>query len=135
MQLEAKDIFENMGESDVWLKVQGTSMRPFLRNDRDTVILRKPDRLKIGDIVVFRRKETYIMHRIIELENGFITTLGDNLRVPEKGIPVENVCAKVVGAVRDGKQIDPDSAVWKFFSNIYIKQGVRKMLTKIRSWR
>ena len=135
MQIEAKDIFDNMDDGEVWLRVQGTSMRPFLRDSRDTVILRKPDKLEIGDIVVFKRKETYIMHRIIETGNGYITTLGDNLKVPEKNIPFENVCAKVIGAVRDGKRINPDSAVWKFYSRVYIKPDVRKMLTKIRSWR
>ena len=136
MQLEAVDIFENMGDTDVWLKVQGTSMRPFLHGDRDTVILRKfADRPCIGDIVVYCKNGFYIMHRVITVEEDTFTALGDNQRTPDRLIPISDIRAKVVGAVRDGKKISPSSAVWKFYSKIYINQNIRKTLTKIISWR
>ena len=136
MQLEAVDIFENMGGEDLWLKVQGTSMRPFLYSGRDTVILIKfAERPCTGDIVVYRKNGYYIMHRVISVEEETFTALGDNQRTPDRLIPISDIRAKVVGAVRDGRKISPSSAVWKFYSKIYINQNIRKTLTKIISWR
>lgn len=132
MPIDAKDIFENIEKEDVWLRVQGKSMRPFLREGRDTVVFSKPERLKVGDIVVFMRNGYYIMHRIIKIENGYISTLGDNLKTPEEKIPVENVVAKAVSAVRDGKEITPNSPIWQFFGKVYIHQNVRKILNAFR---
>lgn len=127
MKVDGKEVFSWLNEvGRLNLRVQGTSMQPFLYDSRDTVILTNPEKIKTGDIVVYERGGYYVMHRVISIKNGVIDTLGDNLDVPERGIPVENVVAVVSGAVRGGKKITPYSPVWQFFSKIYIHPSARK---------
>ena len=133
MQIEAQNLFNSIKDGQLSLKVQGNSMAPFLRDGRDVVTFDKPDNLKIGDIVVFKRADFYIMHRIIEIDGGCISTLGDNLSVPETDIPIENVCGKAVSVVRKGKTLTPSSPEWLFYSRLYIRQPVRKIIRKL--WR
>ena len=131
-ELSGKEVFGWLDEcGKLRLNVQGSSMVPFLR-EGDTVVLEKPETIHKGDIVVFERKGYYIMHRVISVKNGFIDTLGDNLITPETDIPVENVVAVVSGAIRNGKEIDAESIVWKFYSKIYIRPNIRKMILKTR---
>lgn len=61
------------------LNVTGTSMRPMLSHLQDRVLLKKPEKLKKGDIILYRRENgRYILHRIIYKEaNGYICS-GDN---------------------------------------------------------
>lgn len=127
IKVDGKEVFSWLNETDrLSLRVQGTSMQPFLYDGRDTVILTKPDKIKTGDIVVYERSGYYVMHRVIKTANGVIDTLGDNLDVPERDIPVENVVAVASGAVRGGREITPDSPIWQFFSKVYIHPSARK---------
>ena len=61
------------------LLVTGSSMIPFLREGRDTVFLRKPDRLHRGQIVFFRRKSgEFTLHRIRKIyKDGRLLSNGD----------------------------------------------------------
>ncbi len=132
-ELGGKEVFGWLDEcGELRLKVQGSSMTPFLRGGEDTVILTKPENIKKGDVVVFERNGCYIMHRVIALKDGFIDTLGDNMLTPETHIPVENVVAVASGAIRKGKEISTKSLAWQFFSRIYINPEVRKIILKLR---
>lgn len=133
MVLSGKEVFSWLNDCErLQLRVQGTSMSPFLRNREDSVVLAKPEKIKKGDIIVFERNGYYIMHRVISIKNGFVDTLGDNLITPEKDIPVERVVAVVSNAVRNGKEIDTKSIVWNFYSKIYIHPVIRKIILKMR---
>lgn len=134
ISVDAMDIFENLPDEGMTLKVQGTSMQPFLYNGRDAVTFRKPDRkLKKGDVIVFRRGKFYLMHRIVKIGNdGFITAMGDNTFSPDTHIAPEDVKAILVSAIRAGKTITPKSPEWLFFSKIFINSNVRKFIGKVR---
>lgn len=132
-ELDAKEVFGWLDDcGELHLKVQGSSMSPFLHDKTDSVFLVKPQKIRRGDIVVFERNGCYIMHRVISVDNGFIDTLGDNLDIPETHIPLGNVAAVAVGAVRKGKKISTRSLIWKFYGRIYIIPAVRKVLRKLR---
>ncbi|MCQ2484421.1 MAG: S24/S26 family peptidase [Clostridia bacterium] len=133
-KIEARDIFENLPDEGITLKVQGTSMQPFLYDGRDAVTLKKPDReLEKGDVIVFRRGKFYVMHRIVKIDNdGFITAMGDNTFSPDTHIASEDVKAILVSAIRAGKTISPKSPEWLFFSKIFINLNVRKFIGKVR---
>ncbi len=70
----------------VKLPANGNSMLPFIVGGRDSVILRKPDDIKVGDIVlalVDRRR--YVIHRVVKIEEDRATLMGDgNLSGTEK---------------------------------------------------
>jgi len=61
----------NAGNS-VHLRVRGNSMSPRLLDGKDTVILHPfiPDNLKKGDVILFHYRETFLLHRIIEIQDG-----------------------------------------------------------------
>ena len=60
------------------LLTRGDSMRPFILGDRDSVVLRKTDRLKPGDIALARLADgRWVLHRIVSIGNGNVTLKGD----------------------------------------------------------
>ena len=87
------------------LLVTGSSMIPFLREGRDTVFLRKPDRLHRGQIVFFRRKSgEFTLHRIRKIyKDGRLLINGDAQSWCEI-IDPDQVLAEVVSVKRDGKE-------------------------------
>ena len=46
----------------------GVSMYPMLRDRRDTIIVTRPkERLKKYDVALYRRGESYVLHRVIKV--------------------------------------------------------------------
>ena len=92
------------------LVVTGSSMIPFLKENRDTVVLQKTDRLKKGQIVFFRRKSgEFILHRIRKIyPNGRLLINGDAQAWCEV-IQREQVLAVVQSIKRSNRCINPDS--------------------------
>ncbi|NTV19337.1 MAG: hypothetical protein HGA83_07900 [Bacteroidales bacterium] len=77
--------------SSVRLTVRGNSMSPLLLDGVDIVILHPfiPDNLKKGDVILFRYREAFLLHRIIEIQDnnspeGKIVTKGDALDKKEE---------------------------------------------------
>lgn len=73
-------------ELHVRIPVNGISMQPLIRKNRDIVTilpLRKPP--KRGDIVLFQRqgRQVYVLHRLWRAENGRVMTWGDNCPFPD----------------------------------------------------
>ena len=83
----------------------GTSMMPLLRQGKDLFILKKrgPERLEVGDVVLYRRPpDKYVLHRIVEVRPEDYVILGDNCAAREYGIRDEDILAVMTGYVRDG---------------------------------
>lgn len=77
--------------SIVRLTVRGNSMSPLLLDGVDIVILHPfiPENLKTGDVILFRYREAFLLHRIIEIQGnnspeGKIITKGDALEKKEE---------------------------------------------------
>ncbi len=69
------------------INVKGYSMRPFLENCRDRVILAAPpENLSVGDAVLAEiRPKVYVLHRIIARDGEHLCLMGDgNLRGTEQ---------------------------------------------------
>lgn len=109
---------ELIGEGKVVrLKVQGTSMMPFLRDGLDTVELSKPaDSEQVrGAIVLFRYRDGFLLHRIIKRKGNVLTIRGDNIYLTEKEVVLTD---QVVGIVRrivysGAREISTNSLLWK----------------------
>ena len=104
-------IEELVGQGDIFrLTVSGTSMMPFLRNNRDEVVFAPLEgrTLKRGDILLYKRRTgTYVMHRLYRIEkDGTYTFIGDHQYQVEEGIHREQIKAYVQYAFRDGRKID-----------------------------
>jgi phage repressor protein C with HTH and peptisase S24 domain len=59
-------------------KVQGTSMEPFLKHNKTNVTLENYKKLNKGDIILFKYKNEYKLHRIIKIKGEHIIAKGDN---------------------------------------------------------
>lgn len=107
----------------ITLNLKGYSMRPFLEDGRDKAILKWPDTINIGDVVLAEITPTkYVIHRVISINNNIITLRGDgNIHNEQCGI--SNVFGKVTGFYRKGHtQIDStEGTKWKLYSFIWLR--------------
>lgn len=83
----------------------GCSMRPMLKEGRDTVVIcAKKDRLRALDVALYKRGDAYVLHRVIEpTEYGYIT-LGDNCYATER-VKEEDVLGVLTEFFRKNKHI------------------------------
>lgn len=97
--------FEDLLEQDGRLvyKTKGSSMRPLLRQNRDLVVIYRPEgRLKKYDVALYRRGPAYVLHRVIEVCDGYYLIRGDNTYALEH-VPDEAVIGVLTGFNRKGK--------------------------------
>jgi len=74
------------GKVVVLKQLKGNSMLPFIRGEKDSVRLRKPEGVKVGDIVLAVFCGRPIVHRVIAINGTKVTLMGDgNLEGTEKG--------------------------------------------------
>ena len=99
-------------------------MFPFLCDGRDLVILEHFifESLKIGDVLLYRYKESYLLHRFIFAKNGMLYLRGDanhtnHYEVIKKG----DVLGIMVGVKRNGHDILCSSWWWRFFTLIWVE--------------
>lgn len=105
----------------VTIPLRGYSMRPFLEDGRDKAVLRAPDSIKKGDIVLANIAEgKYVLHRIVETNNDHITLLGDGNITPEHCFR-HNIKAVAIGFYRKGrtKMDRTDGHKWRAYSWVW----------------
>ncbi len=93
---------------EVTLRVKGNSMLPFIRGDKDSVVLRKVDSpLRRWDIILARDvDDRLLIHRIVALTPETVVMMGDgNLSYTEECLRT-NVIARVEQICKDEKRID-----------------------------
>lgn len=115
---EITRLFREQGKKSVTFVVRGFSMRPFLEDGRDKVILAPPREPEIGDVVLAEvREQIYALHRVIKIENGTYTMRGDGnpLRMTEE-FTYEKIIGVADGFVRKGKTVNTDSRKWRWYS-------------------
>jgi hypothetical protein len=115
---EITRMFGEQGKKSVTFVVRGFSMRPFLEDGRDKVVLAPPREPKIGDIVLAEvREQIFALHRVIKIEDGVYTMRGDGnpLRMTEE-LTYEKIIGVADGFVRKGKTVSTDSRKWRWYS-------------------
>ncbi len=98
------------------LVTRGTSMRPLLRDGKDTAVLVKPPvTLRKGDVPLYRRDNgQYVLHRLMRVhKNGTFDAMGDNQTAAEKGIPTSAVIAVMTAVLQDNVRTDFDSPAYR----------------------
>ena len=97
--------------SQVVLPVKGNSMLPFIRGDRDKVLIRKMPQAGEGDVVLARTEAgRYVIHRIIGEEQGFLVLKGDGNLTGTERCTADNVFGTVVEVQKpSGRKFNPAS--------------------------
>lgn len=116
----------------VRLTVTGQSMFPTLVEKRDSVLLKKPDRIKKGDIVLYQRKNgDYVLHRIVKKKKDEFSLCGDNQTMIEHPIYREQIFGVVSGIVRKGEVIPVTDIRYRTASFIWTRFiGLRPFLLR-----
>ncbi|MHC1779170.1 MAG: S26 family signal peptidase [Bacteroidales bacterium] len=120
-----EDFIRN-GES-VRLKVRGNSMAPLLLDGLDhvTLIPLNGKEMGVGDIIFFRYKGSFLMHRIVKTDPASIVTKGDALKTCEE-IKHEDVIAKISLPVRYDKwwYLQSKRILWRLIKIYIFARGV-----------
>lgn len=88
---------------EVIIPTKGNSMLPFIRGERDSVVLVRKSGYATGDIVLaLIEGERYILHRIWSMEGDKVTLMGDGNIAGKEHCSVSDISGAVVQIVRPG---------------------------------
>ena len=95
----------------------GTSMRPMLRNRRDTIIVEPlgARRLRRFEVPLYRRGSAYVLHRCVGVHDGSYTMLGDNCLNKERNIQDERVIGVLTGFYRGEKRVNMNGVAYRAY--------------------
>ena len=125
---------EFAGGRAVSLTVTGSSMEPFLRGERDQVLLVAPERgpLRAGEIILFRRDDgSCVLHRVLKVENNVFTVNGDAQTWTEK-VQKRQILAAAEGLVRKGCYLSCDRPLYRWINAFWrFGRPLRKILFQL----
>ena len=113
----------------------GYSMMPLLRQKRDVIEIKKkePERSSKYDVVLYKRGNRYILHRILKvLPDGYIIA-GDHNTFLEKDVTDDMILGVMTRVIRNGKSITPDNFWYKAYVHLWCDvYPVRMLILKIK---
>lgn len=100
-------------------KTRGASMEPMLRQNRDLVTIRVPaSRLRKYDVALYKRGETYVLHRVIGVAEDHYRIRGDNTYVIET-VPDSAVIGVLTSFKRKGKEHDVTEPGYRLYARLW----------------
>lgn len=110
---------------------RGKSMMPMLREGVDSVVLVKPDGIKLYDVVLFREPDGCSLHRVVKISGDDLYTCGDNQSVSVK-ISGGDVIAVVDCWYRGDRKIPNDDPDYKkYIKKIMFIRPFRRIKRKL----
>lgn len=102
------------------LTVTGMSMYPLMRNRLDSVLLKKVDCIKKYDILLYTREDnSYVLHRVVKINEKTVDIIGDGESQIEKDVPKERIIA-VAQEIKRGKRIiKTNSFLYKMYCRVW----------------
>lgn len=121
----------------------GMSMYPMLRNRKDTIVIKPYEgRLQKYDVPLYKRNETYILHRIVKVLPNSYVICGDNCEQREYDITDTQILGVLTEFYRGDKKVDMQGLGYKLYARIWCatfglrmcyKKG-RHLASKIRNF-
>lgn len=115
----------------VWFKIKGTSMLPFLKDNKDSVLLSPVKESVVkNDVVLFSYNGRHVLHRVIEIEGKKYIIQGDGVYASREFCHSKDIIGKVTQIQRpSGKIIPVTSFKWRMFSSLWVNlRFLRKYL-------
>ena len=133
--MKASNIEEILGTRGVYVSTtSGVSMMPMLRDRRDTIIVKPAtERLKKYDVALYRRGESYVLHRVIKVLPDSYIIRGDNCIAKEYGITDDDVLGVLVEFYRKDKHISVNKRSYRMYSAL-ICAAHPFVVLKLRAW-
>lgn len=127
-RVKSREIFPVIQElldqgGKAWITVTGTSMFPFLREDRDSVQLVKTsyEGMEKGDIVlILRETGYYVLHRVIKKKDGRFYIIGDAQNWIEGPLLPRQLIAGVDSVKRGNRVISCNAGWWRFLTGVWL---------------
>lgn len=125
-------VLESGGEFRIYPR--GYSMLPLLVQERDSVVLVKPEgSLKKNDIAFYLRDNgQYVLHRVISCSDGKYVMCGDNQLQLETGIEDRHIIGVVKSFTRKGKTVKLNSFSYRLYLLIWQSFFLRRVFFKLR---
>ncbi len=114
---------------------KGFSMMPLLRQRHDIFEIRKkgPGRCRKYDVVLYKRGDKYILHRILRVRPDGYLIAGDACSVVERDIKDEHILGVMTRVIRDGKEITTDNKWYKLYVHLWCDvYPVRMVILRIK---
>ena len=99
----------------------GDSMKPLIRQDRDLLVIEKPNgRLKKYDVPLYRRDSgQYVLHRILKVREHDYVICGDNRCKKETGISDRQIIGVLTAVVRNGKEVPVTALRYRVYVHLW----------------
>ena len=122
--IKSTDIESILKSDGVFISTtSGVSMYPMLRDRRDTIIVTRPkERLKKFDVALYKRGESYVLHRVIKVLPDSYIIRGDNCLAKEYGITDAEVLGVLSGFYRGckKKEVNLQGVTYKLYSRLIV---------------
>lgn len=121
----------------------GISMLPLIRQGKDLMVIRRrpAGRLKKYDAVLYKRNDSYIMHRILKVcRNGYVIC-GDNCYTREYGVTDAQIIGVLTAIIRNGREISVEDKRYQIYVHLWcdlfpframILRGIHKIRRVLR---
>lgn len=120
---------------EVELRPKGNSMLPFIRQEKDSVVLLKKPDVEVGDIVLAKTGGRFVLHRVYKREGTALTLMGDGNVCGTESCTKEDVLGTVIKIIRPGgKSVVPSKGkLWKALKPVrrYLLAFYRRIWTRI----
>lgn len=98
----------------------GTSMLPLIRQRRDVIEIHPlSGRAKKYDVVLYKRGDKYILHRILKVRSNDYVICGDHNIWREYGITDDQILGVMTRVIRNGKSIYPINWKYKLYVHLW----------------
>lgn len=116
-------------------KISGVSMLPLLRQNRDLVYIVSKENYDYGisDVVLYKRGEQLVLHRIVAKNGSKYEIIGDNQYIPET-VFEDQIIGVMTAFLRNGKEILIDDTEYQKYTKEVMNMSMlrRRCLAYIR---
>ena len=109
--------------NSVQFKPQGYSMYPLFVPGRDEAVVApvNPERLKRGDVVLYRRDgDILVLHRIWKRKGEEFYLVGDNQKEIEGPLRPDQMKGILVQIIRKGRSFSTKNVLYRFFAALWL---------------
>lgn len=133
--------FEEMLREDGYILFTniGCSMLPLLRQKKDIIEIRRKEtkRSKKYDVVLYKRGDRYILHRILKVQPEGYIIAGDHNTFIETDVTDDMILGVMTRVIRNGKTITPDNFGYKIYVHLWcdaypVRMMILRKKAKIR---
>ena len=140
MEIREEKIEEMIAHDGMYVcTTSGISMKPMLRDRRDTVVITPVSgRLKKYDVALYRYKGKYLLHRVVKVLPDSYVFCGDNCITCETGVTDADVIGVLSEVWRGEKKLNLNGAGYKLYyrcrtATFGIRRACRRLMGKLKS--